>query len=289
MANKAYVEGKGSRSIIRPPKKVNAAPIGSDADFGQLAVIASSGDTYIYHGDGNWNQIGTSSTDPVDVPHGGTGLATITDHGVMVGSGTAAVTPLAVGATGTVLAGVTGADPAFSATPSVTTLTASARLISPIVTAPAATDFNIDAIAAQDIIVKLGDAVGVNNLIIKDSASVQQVNIDSDGNVDMAGTLTLTEVFPIRLRQTNALAYIGSGTLVLGTATIANTNILAGDVVLVSRTGVAASTTLGELTVTITPATNFIVSSRIIGTPGSDQTGDVSTFSYVIFRPYVVA
>jgi len=47
--------------------------------------------------------------------HGGTGAASLTDHGVLVGSGTAAVDALAVGATGTVLRGATGADPAFGA------------------------------------------------------------------------------------------------------------------------------------------------------------------------------
>jgi hypothetical protein len=41
--------------------------------------------------------------------------ATYTDHGVLVGSGTAAIDALAVGTTGQVLIGATGADPAFGA------------------------------------------------------------------------------------------------------------------------------------------------------------------------------
>ena len=57
---------------------------------------------------------GTWQADAVDVPYGGTGLATITDHSVMLGSGTGAITPLGVGATGTFLRGATGADPAWS-------------------------------------------------------------------------------------------------------------------------------------------------------------------------------
>jgi hypothetical protein len=60
--------------------------------------------------------------DPVTVAHGGTGLATITDHGIMVGSGVGAVTPLAVGATNEILIGNTGADPTWSSTPTVGTL-----------------------------------------------------------------------------------------------------------------------------------------------------------------------
>jgi hypothetical protein len=47
------------------------------------------------------------------VAGGGTGVATLLDHAVLVGSGTAAITPIAVGATGELLVGATGADPAF--------------------------------------------------------------------------------------------------------------------------------------------------------------------------------
>lgn len=49
---------------------------------------------------------------------------TLTNHGVVIGRGAAPMAALAVAATGTVLAGVTGSDPAFTATPSVTSLTA---------------------------------------------------------------------------------------------------------------------------------------------------------------------
>jgi len=49
------------------------------------------------------------------VSNGGTGRATLTSHGVLVGAGTSAITQLAVGTTGQVLTGVTGADPVFAA------------------------------------------------------------------------------------------------------------------------------------------------------------------------------
>jgi hypothetical protein len=45
------------------------------------------------------------------VAQGGTGLSTITDHGIMLGSGTGAVTPMAELVTGALVVGVTGADP----------------------------------------------------------------------------------------------------------------------------------------------------------------------------------
>lgn len=50
----------------------------------------------------------------LDVSEGGTGLSSITDHGIMVGSGTGAVTPLAVGTNNQILIGQTGADPAWT-------------------------------------------------------------------------------------------------------------------------------------------------------------------------------
>lgn len=55
-----------------------------------------------------------TTTVAIGVASGGTGLQTITDHGVMVGSGTGAVTPLAVGTNGQLLVGSTGADPVFA-------------------------------------------------------------------------------------------------------------------------------------------------------------------------------
>lgn len=59
---------------------------------------------------------------PVGAANGGTGLATITSHSVMVGEGTSAITPITVGANNSICMGNTGADPGFttSGTPYVT-------------------------------------------------------------------------------------------------------------------------------------------------------------------------
>lgn len=83
-----------------------------------FTVTPGEAQTFIWDGSA-WGPIDIGITAiPVIVSQGGTGLATITDHSVMVGSGTGAVTPISVGASGEILAGVTGADPAFTATPS---------------------------------------------------------------------------------------------------------------------------------------------------------------------------
>jgi hypothetical protein len=79
-------------------------------------------------------------TGTLAVADGGTGAAALTDHGVIVGSGTGAVTPLTVGTNGQVLVGSTGADPVFatitagtgiSMTPGAGTLTIATDLASP--------------------------------------------------------------------------------------------------------------------------------------------------------------
>ena len=65
------------------------------------------------------NSIG--SNDPIQIEMGGTEAATFTDHSVLVGSGVDAFTSLAVGATGELLVGNTGADPNWSSTVLATT------------------------------------------------------------------------------------------------------------------------------------------------------------------------
>jgi len=79
---------------------------------------------------------------PLSVANGGTGATTltgivtgngtsamtantVTQHGVLIGGASNAASSLGVASTGTVLAGATGADPAFTATPSVTSITLS--------------------------------------------------------------------------------------------------------------------------------------------------------------------
>ena len=99
---------------------------------------------------------GGGSTETLDgtlvVANGGTGAATltgvltgngtstvtanaVTQHGVVLGGASNAVASLGVASTGTVLAGATGADPAFTATPSVTSLVASGDVKGASVTA----------------------------------------------------------------------------------------------------------------------------------------------------------
>lgn len=73
---------------------------------------------------------------------GGTGAVTLTAHGVLIGEGTSAVAALAAAATGTLLAGVTGADPAFTGSPSVSGSLTAATTITATLGAITATNGN---------------------------------------------------------------------------------------------------------------------------------------------------
>lgn len=73
---------------------------------------------------------------PFPVASGGTGTATLTDHGVLLGSGTGAITAASVGTNGQVLLGATGADAAFA------TLTSSGGTIT---FTPGANSLNLEA------------------------------------------------------------------------------------------------------------------------------------------------
>jgi hypothetical protein len=53
--------------------------------------------------------------DPLIVGKGGTGIATLTDHAILLGSGTGAITPLGPGTNGQIPIGSTGADPVMAA------------------------------------------------------------------------------------------------------------------------------------------------------------------------------
>ena len=61
------------------------------------------------------------SANPFPVTCGGTGRNTLTNHGLLVGAGTTAITQLSVGGAGTVLSGVASADPAFTGNPTLGT------------------------------------------------------------------------------------------------------------------------------------------------------------------------
>lgn len=119
--------GAGNNQTIQDPTNVaqikKYTVINNDTSTDSIDVISASGthtlavgqvETFIWDGSA-WNQIDVGiDSIPVKVIQGGTGLATITDHGIMLGSGTGNVTPLAEASNGQIPIGSTGADPVLA-------------------------------------------------------------------------------------------------------------------------------------------------------------------------------
>lgn len=78
--------------------------------FGRTAAVSANYNDY------NFNLIGGTAS----VSQGGTGLQTLTNHGVLIGAGTNAITQLSAASSGMVLTGQgTGSDPLFTVTPTL--------------------------------------------------------------------------------------------------------------------------------------------------------------------------
>ena len=95
-------------------------PIGSTGSAPVLGNITSTGGSLtITNGAGTIN---IDFTTPLTVAKGGTGVGTLTSHGVVIGQGTSNVSVTSAGVNNSIFMGNTGADPAFttSGTPYVT-------------------------------------------------------------------------------------------------------------------------------------------------------------------------
>ena len=104
---------------------INGATIGAvTASTGRFTGLNATSIGATTPGTGVFTTLSAST--PVGVTSGGTGLGTLTNHGVLVGAGTSNITQLGVAITGQMLVGVTGADPAFGNT--VSTLTATGTI-----------------------------------------------------------------------------------------------------------------------------------------------------------------
>lgn len=106
------------------------------------------------------------------------------------------------------------------------------------------------------------------------------------GNVNVTGgNLVLSDVATqIEMNGGAVTDFIGTGTLTNGQVTIANTNIAANDRIFIQRLDENSSTALGMFQYQISAGASFTVESKDPATPANDETGDQSTFVYIIFR-----
>lgn len=190
-----------------------------------------------------WAQIDLSNgvTGTLTVPNGGLGAATLTDHGILVGSGVAAVDALAVGDTGTVLVGASGADPIFSAAPVVTSIQFGAGSPLTVFTDSAAfTPVPTPAAGAIAVETSLGRWHRVGSLVFI-AMKITITDVDT-GTGDL--TITLPAGLPaaadLSMDQVLSLSYSGvtpdvlavqvSAKIVSNTKTVKIYNLLSNDV-----------------------------------------------------------
>lgn len=163
--------------------------------------------------------------------------------------------------------------------------------------------FSIDGAAASNVTVT-GAGIdltlassGGSVLVQASEASATAVTIDASdaaggilltagsNNVTVDTNLILSTVATqIQMNGGAATDFIGQATLVNGEVTVNNTNIAAGDRIFLTRSAINASTALGHPLTTISAGASFKIEAKQAATPGSDETGDLSTFDYVIIR-----
>lgn len=151
--------------------------------------------------------------------------------------------------------------------------------------------FSIDALNTQTLsLVKITGNVleGVTGTLLNISKTGSGVvsQVEFSGNIaDRVPTTFVTNTAGADLLQyDNQLttgAKQGTATLSAGTVTIATTEVRAGDIILVTRTGLNSSPAVGNLTVgTITAGTSFVVNSE--SAVGALVNTDVSQFFWKI-------
>lgn len=220
-----------------------------------LTVISPSSNNINLSGSGSLTTTGAGATATVSL----TGL---TNHAVLVGAGTDTITKLAVGATGTILAGNTGADPAFTATPSGLTSLSAGTLTATTTVAAGTTVTGGTGVTATT-----GNVTATNGNIVRGTA----------GNKDIYTSVATT----IAAGANSA----GTVTLVAGEAVVSTTSVTASSQIRIYRQGVGATgaAALGVLSIlTRTPNVSFTIRAVQPADATAAQVADVSVIGWEI-------
>jgi hypothetical protein len=136
-------------------------------------------------------------------------------------------------------------------------------------------------------IIKIGTGAGAQTVTLGSTTTTSTTTINSgSGNVNVTGGhLSIASVAKTLLVNGGAVTdFIGTGVLTGGTQTILNTNIATGDVIIITRLAVNASTALGLFTYTISNGVSFTVTS-MGATTATILAADASSYAYFIVRP----
>lgn len=107
----AVMVGSGTGNVTPVGPGTNGQVLIGSTGADPVWALPTNGTNITWTGGAGTLQADLTAT--IAVSLGGTGATTLTDHSVLVGSGTAAITPITVGGTGELLVGSAGADPAF--------------------------------------------------------------------------------------------------------------------------------------------------------------------------------
>lgn len=229
---------------------------------------------------GNFNTI--SSVNPITVANGGTGRSTLTSHGVLVGEGTGAINQTSPGVTGSMLLGVTGADPQFGNNPiinggtidntiignvtpaagSFTTLSASA-LITPssnIGIAGTITNDNVQVGSIGEFNQSFANAISISSNTVTNITSI----VLTAGDWEVAGTLNTNP--NVLTTTTDFIVGVGSVSATLGsfnTLTNLPINVSAGQNITASTPQVRFSLS-GTTTIYLISKITFATSTMTV-------------------------
>jgi len=184
----AAASGNFEIRITRTRNTLTTSPV-----IDEIQVSATTEFKWDKNGDVNINSL--TLVVPLTVPNGGTGNSSLTDHGIMLGSGAGAVTVTAAPTNGQLLIGSTGVDPVLG---SLTSTGGSVTIT------PGAGTINLEVAASNDAILTVtGDSGGAlsptaGNLNVlgtsgsKTSGSASTLTVKSPPYADIAAPTSVT-------------------------------------------------------------------------------------------------
>lgn len=105
-----FATGTGTEYLIRITRTRNSLSTAPIVDEVQIAALTE----FKWDKNGDVNLSSLTLVTPLVVGSGGTGASTLTDHGILLGSGTSAITALGSATNGQLPIGSTGADPTLA-------------------------------------------------------------------------------------------------------------------------------------------------------------------------------
>jgi len=190
-----FAPGAGAEYLIEIKRTRNVLATTPIIDEVQISALTE----FKWDKDANANLNSLTLVTPLVVSSGGTGAASLTDHGIMLGSGTGAVTVTAAPTNGQLLIGSTGVDPVLG---SLTSTGGSVTIT------PGAGTINLEVAAGNDAILTLtGNSGGAL------SPTAGNINTLGTGSITIAGAGSTLTTQLTGLTANSVLYGLGTATV----------------------------------------------------------------------------